>query len=340
MKKFSLSYITEIVLISLAVLFYFYCPFYKTFLPPTVKHIIFLLAAAYTVIAIPLHIYYTKKEKLSKGFLFLQICIKLFKYLKKYISLFLSDPSIKPENITKEERTLLLFSLVKFIFIPLMLKFVHDNYSAIKIRYADILVSVNPLHELLINNIFLFTVSLLFLVDTVFYAFGYLFESSRLNNKIKSVDSTFFGWFVALACYPPLNKVTSMFFPLHEKFTITYGNETLTLIIRVVIILLLLIFTASSVSLGTKCSNLTNRGIVSRGTYSIVRHPAYISKILIWWLLLIPLIPGHFTLIFSLLAWSIIYYMRAITEEIHLSNDPEYIAYCKKIKYRFIPGIY
>lgn len=340
MKKFLLNYFSEITLIWLAVLFYFYCPFYKTFLPYKVKFVIFLLAAAYSTLAIPLHIYYAKKNKMSKGLLFLKICIKLIKNLKEYISLFTVDPSIKPENITKEERFVLLFSLVKFIFIPLMLKFAYTNYTAVKTRYAEILVSANPLNELILNNFFLLTVSLLFLIDTTFYAFGYIFESSLLKNKIKSVDSTFFGWFVALACYPPLNKVTSMLFPLNDKFTITFGNDTLTFIIRIIIILLLLIFTASSVSLGTKCSNLTNRGIVSRGTYSIVRHPAYISKILIWWILLIPVIPGHFTVIFALLAWSIIYFMRAITEEIHLSNDPEYIVYCKKTKYRFIPGVY
>jgi protein-S-isoprenylcysteine O-methyltransferase Ste14 len=340
MKKFLQNYITEIVLIWLAVLFYFYCPFYKTFLPPIVKHILLLLALAYSVIAIPWHIYLTKKNRDSKGFLFFKAFQNLIQSFLKYIARFTSDTSITKTNITAEERTILLFSLVKFIFIPLMLKFAHANFTSVKSRLAEILVSSNPLHELLVNNYFLLVVSLLFLIDTAFYTFGYIFESSLLKNKIRSVDCTFLGWFVALACYPPFNKVTSMFFPLNEKFTTTFGNETITIIARIVIILLLLIFASSSVSLGTKCSNLTNRGIVTRGTYRIVRHPAYMSKIMIWWILLIPFIPGHFTIVFSLLAWTMIYFMRAITEEMHLSKDPDYILYCRQTKYRFIPGIY
>ena len=46
------------------------------------------------------------------------------------------------------------------------------------------------------------------------------------------------------------------------------------------------------------------------------------------------------TPILSLMAWSSIYYMRAITEERHLALDPEYRVYMQKVKYRFLPGIY
>jgi len=35
-----------------------------------------------------------------------------------------------------------------------------------------------------------------------------------------------------------------------------------------------------------------------------------------------------------------IYTVRALTEERHLMKDPEYRAYCKKVKYRFIPGVF
>jgi protein-S-isoprenylcysteine O-methyltransferase Ste14 len=38
--------------------------------------------------------------------------------------------------------------------------------------------------------------------------------------------------------------------------------------------------------------------------------------------------------------WSFIYFLRAITEERHLSNDPEYVAYAQKVRYRFIPGVF
>jgi protein-S-isoprenylcysteine O-methyltransferase Ste14 len=36
---------------------------------------------------------------------------------------------------------------------------------------------------------------------------------------------------------------------------------------------------------------------------------------------------------------SAVYYRRAVTEEQHLSRDPEYRKYMKRVPYRFIPGI-
>lgn len=95
----------------------------------------------------------------------------------------------------------------------------------------------------------------------------------------------------------------------------------------------------ASISLGTKCSNLTNRGIVKIGAYKFVRHPAYISKNLVWWLTLAPVLMDNNFAFLSMIVWSFIYFMRAITEEKHLLNDKEYQEYCAKVKYRFIPGV-
>lgn len=334
------NYLAEISLIWLSVLFYYYCPFYKGFLPNSVRFILILLASAYSLFAIPLHSVNAVKKKSSKGYLILQIGFRFCKGLKHYLHQITVDRNSKICEISKEESVLLLFTGVKFFFIPIMLRFAHTNFTSVRTRYAELLVSQKPLLQLISENYFLLTVSSLFLMDILFYVFGYLFESSILKNKIKSVDSTFLGWLVVLACYPPFNKVTSYLFPMHESFKVTYGNETITMIMQGVILLLVLIFALSSVSLGAKCSNLTNRGIVSRGTYSIVRHPAYVSKILIWWLLLLPIISGHVTVVVSLIAWTLLYGIRAITEELHLLQDDDYIKYCKKVKYRFIPGLF
>jgi protein-S-isoprenylcysteine O-methyltransferase Ste14 len=42
----------------------------------------------------------------------------------------------------------------------------------------------------------------------------------------------------------------------------------------------------------------------------------------------------------SLGVWSVIYFFRSITEERHLIKDPDYQAYCKKVRWRFIPYIF
>jgi protein-S-isoprenylcysteine O-methyltransferase Ste14 len=44
--------------------------------------------------------------------------------------------------------------------------------------------------------------------------------------------------------------------------------------------------------------------------------------------------------LWGIVGWGTIYFLRSITEERLLSKDPDYVAYCKKVKYRFIPGVY
>jgi protein-S-isoprenylcysteine O-methyltransferase Ste14 len=41
-----------------------------------------------------------------------------------------------------------------------------------------------------------------------------------------------------------------------------------------------------------------------------------------------------------LLGWNLLYVARAITEEQHLSADPHYREYKKRVRYRFIPGLF
>ena len=42
----------------------------------------------------------------------------------------------------------------------------------------------------------------------------------------------------------------------------------------------------------------------------------------------------------SVVGWSMLYVLRAVTEEDHLGGvDGEYAAYAAKVRYRFIPGI-
>jgi protein-S-isoprenylcysteine O-methyltransferase Ste14 len=96
------------------------------------------------------------------------------------------------------------------------------------------------------------------------------------------------------------------------------------------------VFTWASVAMGFKGSNLTNRGIVARGPYRFVRHPAYIAKFTLW------CIEGIFFAAFSLTqlaGFGLIYFLRAWTEERHLSRDPDYLAYKKKVRWMFIPGL-
>ncbi|MFD0962400.1 methyltransferase family protein [Pseudofulvibacter geojedonensis] len=249
----------------------------------------------------------------------------------------------KSFSLEKEEKLSLLVLCVKFTFLPLLVNFMYHNIKNLLHHLSkfsgDWLSILSP-------EIFcLFTFKVLFYlilsIDTVYFVFGYLVESKKLKSTIKSVEPTLFGWIVALACYPPYNELSSWFLGWHSNDFATSSNTTLNYILSILSILMFTIYVMATINLGAKASNMTNRGIVSKGAYSIVRHPDYISKNIAWWLMGIPFIANYgYIAVLSLIAWSFIYYLRAITEEKHLSLDREYIEYKKKVPYKFIPGIY
>jgi protein-S-isoprenylcysteine O-methyltransferase Ste14 len=92
------------------------------------------------------------------------------------------------------------------------------------------------------------------------------------------------------------------------------------------------IYAWTTLVFGCRFSNLTHRGILTHGPFSWTKHPAYLSKNLAWWLISIPLMLSssiddairQCTLLFSV---SVIYFLRARTEEQHLSRDPVYAMY-------------
>lgn len=247
-----------------------------------------------------------------------------------------------PAFYNAAHKTKFLFILVKLFFIPIMVQFTVGNSYDLQHEIKRVMkTGMDGTVMLWFNNIFFpLAITIFFLVDTLLFTFGYLFESRRLGNKIRSVEPTWSGWIVALICYPPMNQVLSQVAPQYTSMYAYFDTSiTGTFVIRILIAALIFVYAWASLSLGTRCSNLTNRGITTSGAYAIVRHPAYISKVAAWWVTLSPILANNPWAIGGMLVWTLVYYLRATTEERHLSADPDYIAYCQKVKYRFIPGV-
>jgi protein-S-isoprenylcysteine O-methyltransferase Ste14 len=191
---------------------------------------------------------------------------------------------------------------------------------------------------------------IVFFIDCGWALMGYSLESRWLGNKTRSVEPTALGWAAALSCYPPFNNSLGTYLPLNDgKNWITddsfapwlkyiISGEEMALGLRGLTVLLFFVYAMATVAFGFKFSNLTNRGTVSRGPYRFVRHPAYLCKCLAWWLEHIPTITITKAFFLSLLCC--VYALRAWTEERHLSRDPDYRAYKKKVPWIFIPGVY
>ncbi len=241
-----------------------------------------------------------------------------------------SDPSGKSSNWTPRTRTAFLSLLVKFFFLPLLWSWTvaHSCYLYYGLGKAHF--------DFYTFNKFL--IILFILVDTSIFAFSYSIESKKLNSEIKSVEPTFLGWMVCLWCYPPFNKLSfvwmDVIIPVRSNFHL---SNTGLMVVSVVIVLLWILYLSATIALGFKASNLTNRGIVAKGPYAFIRHPAYISKPSIWFLEFLFFSDKYLG---GIIVAFIIYHLRSLTEERHLGMDPAYKEYMKKVKYRYMPFLF
>ncbi len=187
------------------------------------------------------------------------------------------------------------------------------------------------------NEIYDFCYPLSFALDTAISTVGYLLTLRLADNHLRSTDLTLTGWFAALICYPPFWPFLYDHFLPYDAHAVFWGSwfapvALLYWLWGSVLIASFAVFTWSTVAFGSRFSNLTHRGIITGGPYRWSKHPAYVSKILSYWLITIPIVSTtgaadalRACLMLSLL--SLIYYLRARTEERHLSRDPAYVAY-------------
>jgi hypothetical protein len=195
---------------------------------------------------------------------------------------------------------------------------------------------------------FWFAMQVVLFVDVLVFTLGYLIELPRLDNRIRSVDPTLLGWTAALLCYPPFNSISGAILGSPVSDFPQFDDPTAHLVLNAALLLLMALYAGASLALGFKASNLTHRGIVARGPYAWMRHPAYACKNMAWWIAAAPLVSSAFarstfegvSALASMAGWSLLYVLRALTEEDHLrSVDGEYAAYAAKVRFRFIPGL-
>ena len=335
-------YLSSVLIYCLGIFLFKYFPYYQKILHPQTQQALLYLYLGYLILAPFLYLIFAKEDSENKPYLVLKglkkVFIKLFALFKKRNIKWSERKSLEHElnyqkpKLLKKEKVAFLFILVKLFYLPLMINFFYNNFN--HLFYLKDQLMVNPLNSLWYPLI----VTSVFAIDTGVFAIGYAFESKKLKNVVKSVEPTFFGWFVAIVCYPPFNIWVGNYIPWGANDYVLFSTPLTTVLARLAVVFFLVIYVWATIALGFKASNLTNRGIVTKFPYSIIRHPAYISKNMIWWLTLLPLLNWKFAL--GMFFWSVIYFFRTTTEEKHLSKDPDYIAYKKKVKWRLVPGVY
>ena len=181
-----------------------------------------------------------------------------------------------------------------------------------------------------------FLYDFVFFIDLLFTTVGYALSMRPFDSHIRTAEPTFLGWGVALFCYRP-------FYSLFERQYVHYdqtsfgnwlsGMPTFRWVWAVAILVLIAIYALATVAFGIRFSNLTHRGILTNGPFRYTKHPAYVTKNISWWLAAVPfVIVDHqpWMTIKHCIALGLInfmYFMRAKTEERHLSRDPVYVEY-------------
>ncbi|MGE0007620.1 MAG: isoprenylcysteine carboxylmethyltransferase family protein [Parvibaculaceae bacterium] len=218
--------------------------------------------------------------------------------------------------------------LVKGFFLPLMFVYVHDDLAA--------LWSASPLPPLDFQHIFSRTIDLFYLLDVLLATIAYALTLRVIDSHVRSVEPTLGGWAICLLCYRPFTDLQNHYIQ-YELDDLYWGKvfapyPWIYVLWGSAILVLVFIYVWSTAMFGLRFSNLTNRGIIANGPYRWVKHPAYLSKNLSWWLISVPFVAGAGWLTalqscLMLAAANLIYYLRARTEERHLGADPLYRDY-------------
>jgi len=232
---------------------------------------------------------------------------------------------------------------VKAFFLPLMTTFFSGNarqtvehFQQLQQLAAQQSVGLYRWAETMYH----FSYNGLFMIDVTLATIGYALTTRWLDNGVRSVEYTGWGWTACLAAYKPFNDLTGWYLRWPSTNMNSLPDTPWKLAIMAAILLLLAVYVWATLAFGLRFSNLTHRGIFTQGPYRFVRHPAYAAKNLSWWLEYLPSFSSWRAGLY-MLGWNLIYGLRAWTEERHLASvDEKYRRYRRHVRWRFVPGLF
>lgn len=199
------------------------------------------------------------------------------------------------------------------------------NYL-IDFHYADVEMRAVSLYLVLYDHVML--------VGLMLALAGHALTLRLIGGQVRSMDPSLFGWWVCLWMFDPFRS-------LAVNYAWVQGGEDAWMRVwqlhpawqslgaGLSIVLLLLLF-FSEVSLGSRSSYMTHRGIVTNGLFRFTKHPAYLFG---WVLMVVIYLPveggpeGWAKGAVGAAGLGALFWLRARTEEAHLSRDAEYVRY-------------
>jgi len=247
-------------------------------------------------------------------------------------------------------RNLLRTWAVKGFFMPLMFTFLCNNLPGLHWR-TEQAAGLQQLFKgaganlTLLQSLYNYLNNFIFSIDLAFVACGYVLTLRLVQSHVRSAEPTMLGWTAALVCYQPFWKTIGDLYLGYWsdgdwQTKLSHLGPILLIACGACILIFETIFVWATISFGLRFSNLTHRGIVTKGPYYFTKHPAYISKICAFFLIALPWIDGRgadqgLRNLFMLAGLCFVYWLRARTEERHLASiDPAYSIYAEQIRQR------
>lgn len=230
---------------------------------------------------------------------------------------------------------------VKLFFLPIMIGSLH---------FSVVFLS-NNLPSQSFTDFFKFfdlTWELILAMDVTLAVVGYVCSLRLLNTSVISTDPTWRGWVATLICYSPFSTVLYGSYLTYEDGLrwghFFHGHHTAYVIYGSTLLFLHSLYLTASLNFGIRYSNLSHRGILTDGLFRFTKHPAYLFKNIVWWMIGLPFITNQgagvaFANCFLLFCVNAVYWWRARTEEMHLSRDPAYVAYALSMNERSVLAV-
>lgn len=218
--------------------------------------------------------------------------------------------------------------LVKGFFLPLMFVYMCQDMERALAYGAGTVTGFGPLYDS--------GYGAMYFADVTMVSLGYLATLRIADTHIRSTEPSFLGWGVALACYQPFwGFVSGNYLAYRTGFGWKDWLADSPVAYTVwggAILALTAVYLWATLAFAGRFSNLTHRGIITNGPYRYSKHPAYLAKNLSWWMIAVPFLSQGGALdallrCFMLLGVNALYWLRARTEERHLSRDPVYVEY-------------
>ena len=218
--------------------------------------------------------------------------------------------------------------IVKAFFWPIM-------FGSLAINMENMMRASFNVSQMTFPQFFTFASTCLYTADVLAAVVGYVLALRLIDTHIRSTEPTASGWAICMMCYPPfLSVFINQYLAMNSQnaIQILTDKPVLQAVWGCVALILLTVYAWASIAFGCRFSNITHRGLISNGPYRFTKHPAYVCKTTFWWVLHAPFIPmtgleDAVRYSIMLTGVTIIYYLRAKTEERHMSHDPAYVAY-------------